>query len=713
MTTTVCLADLRHDYAGVLSTDCMPLGVAYMKAVMDRDLPDVESYLFAYPGSLLKALRDQQPHVVMLTNYVWNEALSLNVAKAAKRVNPNTLVVMGGPNIPVEPERQIDFLRRRPAIDVYVLGEGDVLARDIVRQFAAVGHRPEALGELSLESCVWRRADGTIRRTETPHRGKQLEAIPSPWLTGIMDIFFDGKLAPMIETNRGCPFSCSFCVQGTKYYNPVSNFGLERLAAEIDYIGERIHRLSPQVGTFRIADANFGMYDRDSEIAGFIGQAQAKYGWPTFIDTTTGKNRAHKIIESMEKVNGAIVLYQAVQSLDENVLRNVRRSNIKLEAYEQIGVHVRGRGLRMNSDLILGLPGETLDSHRESMRKLINAGTDQMHCFQAMMLMGSDMERLDSREMFRFQTRFRALPKNFGEYEGERVFDVEEIVVATDTLPFEDYVQARELHVTFSVFWNDGWFREVIDFARSCGITSYDWLEAMLAAMRADTGPVREFLDHFVAETKSELFPSREECMAFYGRTENFERLRNAEIGDNLMYKYRAIASYFLWTDICACAMNATRRLLVERGVDRQIDDFDGFWREFHTCIRLRHAHGATTEEVLAPVRAILRYDVPRWLADGMPHGTSTYRLIRPNAFEFALTPEGARELAAAFQVWTYQIKGLTKMVTRIRVGSQVRRCFPVARSRKSSHGPRAILQHERAKTNASGYEKEKRSDVA
>lgn len=54
-------------------------------------------------------------------------------------------------------------------------------------------------------------------------------------------------------------------------------------------------------------------------------------------------------------MNGALVLYRAVQSLDENVLRNVKRTTIKLEAYEQLQAHMRGRGLRSNSDLILGL----------------------------------------------------------------------------------------------------------------------------------------------------------------------------------------------------------------------------------------------------------------------------------------------------------------------------------------------------------------------
>ena len=79
------------------------------------------------------------------------------------------------------------------------------------------------------------------------------------------------------------------------------------------------------------------------------------------------------------------------------------------------------------------------------------------------------MESLETRDKFRFTTRFRVLPKNFGDYGGERVFDIEEIVVATDTLPFEDYVECRQHHLTFSVFWNDSWFSDVVAFAEQFG----------------------------------------------------------------------------------------------------------------------------------------------------------------------------------------------------------------------------------------------------
>ncbi|MCQ8780115.1 hypothetical protein NQU49_26310, partial [Escherichia coli] len=83
------------------------------------------------------------------------------------------------------------------------------------------------------------------------------------------------------------------------------------------------------MGTLRIADSNYGMFERDVEISEYIGQMQRDFAWPTFIDATTGKNRPDRIIRSVEKVSGALVLYQAVQSLDEDVLKNVKRQTIK------------------------------------------------------------------------------------------------------------------------------------------------------------------------------------------------------------------------------------------------------------------------------------------------------------------------------------------------------------------------------------------------
>ena len=694
MTIRVFLGDLRYNYSGVLANDCMPLGVAYMKAVMDKEDEErqIDSRLFVYAETLLEALRREPPDVLMLSNYVWNEALSHYLFRAAKAINPAVLTVMGGPNISLEPERQLAYLDKFPFVDVYALGEGDFLAHHIVETFMDAGKSIKGLGARGLPSSVFRNPEGQAVIDETKPRHKEVEDIPSPWLTGIQDEFFDGKLAPMIETNRGCPFTCTFCVQGTKYYSKIHNFSVDRIKDEITYIAKRIKTHSPNMGTLRIADSNYGMYERDIDISAHIGLMQKDYGWPTFIDATTGKNKPERIIKSVEKVSGALVLYQAVQSLDEEVLRKVKRESIKLEAYKALEVHMRGRGLRSVSDLILGLPGESLQTHLKGLHSLLDSNIHQMHNFQAMMLKGAELESLESRQMFKFDTRFRVLPKNYGVYSGEKVFDVEEIIVGTDTLSFDDYITCRKWHLVSSVFWNDGWFEQVAKFARAHGIKNSEWWSRMLPAMENGSPEMRQFLADFVGETKGELFATRDECIAFYSNPANFAKLQSGEIGDNLMYRYRAIASFYLWDQVCDTAMKATRELLEERGVQERIADFDVFWRDFHTYIRLLHASGRDREAILSSATAKLHYDIGAWLASGELADPGPFRYGQPMAVIFRLSDEGLRELDSALAVWTTHIKALSKLVTRIKVDWQVRECVPSGPGGALRHAPIAAV---------------------
>jgi radical SAM superfamily enzyme YgiQ (UPF0313 family) len=680
MAVRVFLGDLRYNYGGILANDCMPLGVAYIKAVMDQENPgkEVESRIFVYPEPLLAALKENPPDVIMLSNYVWNETLTREFLVIAKQINPKTLTVMGGPNISLEPERQAEYLKRHPEIDVYVLGEGDFQGSAILQAYMNAGLSIRRFGQQSPESAVYRNPEGQVVVNPTRPRHREVEDIPSPWLTGIQDEFFDGRLAPMIETNRGCPFTCTFCVQGTKFYTKIHNFPVDRIKEEIHYVAQRIKQFSPNMGTLRIADSNYGMFERDIDISGYLGNMQRQYGWPTFIDATTGKNRPDRIIKSVEQVSGALVLYQAVQSLDEDVLRKVKRQTIKLEAYKALEVHIRGRGLRSNSDLILGLPGETVDSHLRALKTLLDNNIHQMHNFQAMMLKGSEMETLETRQMFGFETRFRVLPRNFGIVDGRKIFDVEEIIVATDSLPFEDYVTCRKWHLVSSVFWNDGWFDPVVRMVRACGIANSEWWSRMLPAMENGEPVIRAFLDSFVGETLGELFLTPEACIDFYSDDQNFAKLERGEIGDNLMYRYRAIASFHLWDVVCATAMAASRQLLEKHGVDHKIQNFDQFWNEFATYVRLTHASGRTTDEILSSDEAVLNYDFARWQTDGEAQNPENYRLAAPTRFVFELSEEGRREMEHSLSVWTTHVRGLSKLVTRIRVDSQVRSCRPI-----------------------------------
>ncbi|NLF30224.1 MAG: radical SAM protein [Planctomycetes bacterium] len=616
--------------------------------------------------------------MLMVSNYVWNEALSLLACRTARSLKPGALTIMGGPNISVDADSRIELLRRHRDVCVYVLGEGDLAAPRIVRQWLQDGCSTEKLLERDLGGCVQRRPDGSVTGDAWPARLQDIDAIPSPWLTGVMDPFFDDRLSPIIETNRGCPFTCAFCCQGSSPRG-VAYFSLDRVVAEIDYIARRVKTHSPRIGTLRIADANFGMYERDLQIVDAIARAQRDCGWPRFIDATTGKNQPQRVIEASARLDGAMTPLLAVQSLAPEILRNVRRRNISLESYRQMQVALHERGMRSLSDLILGLPGESLRSHLDGLDTLLDAGTNQAHCFQAMLLKGSDLESREMRRRYSMDTRWRVLAKCFGQYDGQPVLDVEEIVVATSTLSFEDYLQARRVHLAFSIFWNDGLFQEPIELARRLGARPADLLAAMLAAATAADGPLKAMVQNFLDETTGELFPSAQACVDFYTRSDNFQRLQRGEIGDNLMYKYRAHTSFFLWKDLCAAAMGAIAGLLRQGGLAASMADFEGFWRDFHTFVRARHAGGATAEEVLASPQAPFCYDVARWLADDMPLDTAAYRHERPVAYRFDLPDEAREELRNALDVWPFNTGGLSKLVTRIRLRSQKRGCRPLA----------------------------------
>lgn len=665
----VFLADLRHFRNGVLFADTMPLGIGYMKAVIDRDLSEsVDCEIFAYPDDFMDALNQCPPDIVMVTNYMWNEALSLWYLKEVKRRNPRTLTVMGGPNIAIEDERQKDFVRDHPQIDIYALGEGDYLAKDFVQLYLKCNGDLDALKQSEdLYSCVYN-FQGDVFLKPVAKRARNLDEIPSPWLNGIMDKFFDDRLSPLYETNRGCPFTCTFCVQGTKFYTKVTHFGLDRVREELFYIAQKIQTDSPNVKILRIADPNFGMFERDIEISKFMGETQKIYEYPMFIDATTGKNKPERIIKAMEQVSGALIMWQSVQSLDDTVLTNIKRENIKLSTYNDINIYLKGRGLKSQADLILCLPGETLQSHLKAMEGLANSGVLRFNNFQAMILKGSEMETIASRDQFGFTTRYRLIQKNFSIHNGEKVFETEEIIISTDSFSFDEYLVARKYHLIINILLNELRFEKLLNFLDNMNIPRWNWIQEMYEIV--DRFPfVADIMQQFEQDTKDELFENIEELIAFYSREDIYPLLEDGAVGDNVVHKFRVISNYFHWDEICEFAYGAALNLL-QRCQSEVYDQpgFVDFWKDlkkyqFHTS-----ANGKSKEEVLQDTTDDFAYDIKQWLEDGMPSEIQSYYSADPLRYKFALPPLYRKNLSASLNRWnTFNLVSLSLMVRKIK----------------------------------------------
>jgi radical SAM superfamily enzyme YgiQ (UPF0313 family) len=545
----IFLADLGHNQV-TYSSDVYPLGVtnlaAYTTAYLKTKAPFKIS-VFREPQDLKTALEDTPPDILGLSNYAWNHELSLQFARYAKALDPQVLVLMGGPNFPLTEDEQERYLRSMPEVDIAVRGptyEGERAFLNIIQRYVDVGGALEGLQEEPVAGNMWihHRYKEFVRGPEVD-RILDLDEIPSPYLNGWMDPFFATGYFPLLQNARGCPFSCAFCNSSVKSNSKIYSHSLENVKADLKYIAERVR---PEV-PLCFADDNFAMYKLDEDVADYIAYLQDQYNWPQYIRTTTGKNRHERIIRVMRKTRGVMPMTSAVQSLNPIVLKNIKRSNIKLETYAAIQEELKSQGMQSYGELILSMPGETKESFMTAVEKLLDTGVKRVSAHQLMLLHGAPLNTPASRELWQFTTRFRVVARNIGNYLGTPAIETEEIVVETPTFSFADYLDARVFHLLLTIFYYEDNFQEAFELARQLGIKPFKLITTMQSIMDQAPRGFQKLIADFVHESQEELFETNEACIEW--ARENFDGLVDGSIGGNLLSKYSMLGRFYVLND--------------------------------------------------------------------------------------------------------------------------------------------------------------------
>ena len=584
----IYLADLGHNLLTV-SSDTYPLGVAnlatYTQKYLGRGV-DAELRIFREPQDLKTALDAATPDLLGLSNYAWNEELSYQFARYTKMRSPDTLICMGGPNYPLTADVQESFLRQLVDIDAYVCGptyEGEVAFLNLASRFVQVELRREGIYEEPIPGVAWiHPKDGSFQPASSISRIRDLDGIPSPYLAGLMDPYFTTGYFPLLHIARGCPFTCAFCNSAARDNNKIYAHSVENVKVDLLYIAQRV---KPEI-TLCFADDNFGMYARDLEIADYIAWLQDHYNWPRYIRTTTGKNRGERIIQVMRKTRGALPMTSAVQSLNPAVLKNIKRDNIKLGTYRELQEELLRQGMQSYGELILCLPGETKQSFLDAVEELIDAGSKRISAHQLMLLHGAELATPDARRKFRFDTRFRVVARNLGNYIGEPVVEVEEMVVATPDLSFEEYFELRVFHLLLTIFYYEGNFDEPLEYARMGGIKPFHLVRHMQAILDRAPASFRKVVEDFVRESQEELFRTREECLDWSRR--HYDQLVRGELGGNLLSKYSMIGRFYATHAALDFVEMAIEFRIGQIGQARRTGDDHGL-----------HAHGDAPRAVL------------------------------------------------------------------------------------------------------------------
>ena len=538
----IYFADLTHT-GPVISSNVMPLGIGLIGAYLLKTFRDeIELELFKFPDDLSSALEQRTPDIMGFANYSWNLELSYEYAGRVKNLCPETTVVFGGPNYGLTHEELIDFWHRYPLIDAYIVKEGEQAMVEFIRNLLACDLDMSTFknSEILSPNCHYFFQETLVMGEELPR--VEVNELPSPYLMGLMDKFFDSRLCPLIYTTRGCPFKCTFCAEGEKYYNKVKH--QNDLENELEYIAQRVNGVSELL----LTDANFGMFKQDIEKAHIIARMQDKYGYPEIVIASTGKNRKEQVLEVASIINGAMHIAAALQSTDPDVLSNVKRDNISLDSLSQIAKGAIGAKTDTYTELILGLPGDSVGTHSKSVRDAIEADFGIVRNYQLIMLPQTELNTPENRQKFEMKTKHRIMPRSLGMYKlaGEEfvAVETEEICVETNTLTFEDYVQCRELDLTVEVLHNGRTFRELQGLCEWVNQPWFDFIIRVHEKRRSHNEALTQLYDSFVEGTVIRLGDTREQVKEYVA--ENLHELLNDEKSTNEMASAKSTAFFRL-----------------------------------------------------------------------------------------------------------------------------------------------------------------------
>lgn len=311
------------------------------------------------------------PAILLCSNYIWTVDDNERLIRRAALVHPDLLVIHGGPSTPSDPaESNTFFTRHGDVAQVLVHGEGEDAIVDILCTLAeADSIEPGVLaGVLGIS---YRDPSGDLQQTPSRPRRTDLSTLPSPLLTGEFDHIpaSSWRLGIHLESNRGCPYGCTFCDWGSATLSRVRHFPFERVVDELRWTA--LHGIEV-VG---LADANFGMWKRDAELVDALASIKDDTGLPRSLGFCPAKNTTRHLTRIMETLDRSQIEFECsigIQSADAATLDALHRTNISTSKLVDLTKQLRARGLPLPADLLIGLPGQTIDSFQADLQFVVD-----------------------------------------------------------------------------------------------------------------------------------------------------------------------------------------------------------------------------------------------------------------------------------------------------------------------------------------------------
>jgi len=656
----IYLGDLTYTTV-TLATEAFPLNVGYVASYCKKLFgDDVEITLFKYIDEIDKAVNENPPDILAMSNYAWSHNVSYEIFKMCKKTNPNVVTIWGGPNFPIDFPSQKKFMERYKEVDIYVPTEGETGFSNVVKKVLesnSIDEVKQQITQSPIDGCISRNEQGQIQYTIPTVRISSLDEIPSPYLNGMMDKFFDGKLTPMLQTNRGCPFHCTFCTDGRDEVNKVNNFSIARVQSEIQYVAEHIPK---NTHSLHISDLNFGMYPRDIEICESLVKIQGIIPWDDDLDIGGLAIEKDKIIKAINEKNKSLRVTMSVQSLDSNVLNNIRRDNISVDHMLALYPAIKEADLQTTSEVILGLPGETYSNHIQTLRDLIRAKMDEIVVHTCMLLDGSEMNLPEERKKWGMKTKFRVLQRDFAELSsGKKVIEYEEVVVSSNTMTLEEYIDLRNLAFIIFVTNQGIVFDAVQKLLREQDIDVFELYYRMLTNKENSSENTQKVIEQFKQATIDELWDSPRELLENFRKDFEYKKLLNGEAGTNVLYHHKAMVISEYMDDWTEHVIEAARILI--KNSNNYNDEFEN---QFESVVFPAYPEiGAVLgqDRLDTNPQYEFEYDIPSWLSPKTNLKLNNFKLDAKLKISFQLDDEQFKMVQDNIDIYGHSRIGKSK----------------------------------------------------
>ena len=506
----------------------VPINIGYVGQYSKQEFgEDVDISLHKDPSEFLEEIKKTKPDIVGLSLYYWNTDLNrIMIKKIRALYGDDVIIVYGGPSTDSEAHEQRAYLQDSHGVDALVMEEGEIPFANIVR---ACLSGPGSLFSEPINGTVFLE-DGELVEGAVKTVQMDLDKLESPYLTGMLNKFIGSDYLPLIQMSRYCPYGCAYCVSG-KTRGKLRGFPMDMIKEEIDFISKK-YADKPHFA-LQVADENFGILKRDLEISKYIRKVSDETGFPQqmfyysdkrFTDTARG------IIETLGKIN-TMGFQISLQSGNSKTLEVVGRKNLSEEDVEKAIAWAGEKGLETFTELIFGMPNETLDSFCDTLDRCAKRGFDSIQCYSLFLMAGIPLNTRENREKYDIKTKLRILTSGYGELDGDFSAEHEEIVTSTSTISVDDFMMFRKVSFLFFAVFRLGFYRWFFQHVQNLDISLSKFFCDFMSPNREEEWPEEylKFVFDFDDETKEELFDSREDLVK---RAKEIYRENGNEVGN-------------------------------------------------------------------------------------------------------------------------------------------------------------------------------------